>query len=60
MTLTIFIYCVCFCILIELILILGSMTDSVCTAYESRKQRNDSLSTLKGIVFKTKYNIYNI
>lgn len=25
------------------------MTDSVCTAYESRKQQNDSSSTLKGI-----------
>lgn len=32
------------------------MTDSVCTAYESRKQHNDSLSTIKGIVFMTKYN----
>jgi len=27
------------------------MTDSVCTAYESRKQRNDSSSTIKGTVF---------
>lgn len=36
------------------------MTDSVCTAYESRKQRNDSLSTLKGTVFTNKYGIHNI
>lgn len=26
------------------------MTDSVCTAYESQKQRNNSSSTLKGTV----------
>lgn len=38
-----------FVILIELIL--GSMTDSVCTAYESRKQPHDSSSNLKGILF---------
>jgi len=43
-----FFFCV---LLIELILILGSMTDSVCTAYESRKQRNDSSSTIKGTAF---------
>lgn len=37
------------------------MTDSVCTAYESRKQRNDSSSTIKGIVFiTTKYVVYII
>lgn len=27
------------------------MTDSVCTAYEGRKQRNDSSSTIKGILY---------
>jgi len=32
-----------------LILILGSMTDSVCTAYESRRQHNSS-STIKGTI----------
>jgi hypothetical protein len=33
------------------------MTDSVCTAYESRKQHNSS-STMKGIVLATKYNTF--
>jgi hypothetical protein len=32
------------------------MTDSVCTAYESRKKRNDS-SSLKGIVLTATYDI---
>lgn len=36
------------------------MTDSVCTAYESRKKRNDSSSTVKGIVFTDKYGILYI
>lgn len=31
------------------------MTDSVCTAYETQKQNNNSSSTLKGTVFTTKY-----
>lgn len=31
------------------------MTDSVCTAYESRKQRNNSSSTMKSTVLTTKY-----
>lgn len=32
------------------------MTDSVCTAYESRKQHNNS-STIKGTVLTTKYDL---
>jgi len=54
-----FIYCGFCCILIELILklILGSMTDSVCTAYESRKQHNNISSTIKGTLLTTKYDI---
>lgn len=31
------------------------MTDSVCTAYESQKQCNNSLTTIKGTVLMTKY-----
>jgi len=34
------------------------MTDSVCTAYESQKQRNDSSSTLKGTVFMILCNLH--
>lgn len=34
------------------------MTDSVCTAYESRKQHNNSSSTIKGTLLITK--IYDI
>jgi len=34
------------------------MTDSVCTAYESRKQHNNSSSTVKGTVLTNKYDIH--
>lgn len=34
------------------------MTDSVCTAYESRKQPHDSSSNLRGILCITKYGVH--
>jgi len=33
------------------------MTDSVCTAYESRKQNNNSSSTMRGTVLTTEYDL---
>lgn len=35
------------------------MTDSVCTAYESRKQHNNSTSTIKGTPLTTKCDIFS-